>query len=418
MHDGEELTAEDVAYSISQARNHQRSRHSNKLRTVSNISTDGEYTVIITLDSPNARFIRLLDVPVIRNGTVEADIPPGTGPYVFQHPEAMRLIRFANYRHYSELTLHAINLIECNDNELTQLFDSGELSLLWDDPAGAFDIRLNRPHEPRLYNTTALQYIGFNANSYVLRNSDVRRAIGCAVERQFIVENIMNEPRPGQTVAAHVAISPMFDMYDSQWEERGDLLNEMGALLDRAGLYDFYNDSFLAMPDGSGGYTPFTLNFIVNIENAHKREAARRIAENLRQFGFNINVRELQWSDFIEALEEGRFDMFYGETLLGADFDFSTLLLPGEENLNFGNTGNTVYKSLIHDFLAANTPEDVSRTGMQLNLAITQNAPFIPILYKRYAIYTHMGAITGATPGQSGIFHNFQDWSIDLYMLD
>jgi len=29
-----------------------------------------------------------------------------------------------------------------------------------------------------------------------------------------------------------------------------------------------------------------------------------------------------------------------------------------------------------------------------------------------------MGAITGATPGQSGVFYNFHEWSIDPFMLN
>ena len=135
-------------------------------------------------------------------------------------------------------------------------------------------------------------------------------------------------------------------------------------------------------------------------------------------YGFDINVRELQWGDFMDALEEGNFDMYYGETLLSADFDFSPLLLPGVDTLNFGGTGNNAYKPLIQNFLAARTPEEVYYTGDQLFGEITRHAPFAPILYKRYAIYSPMGVVTGATPGQSGVFYNFHDWSIDLYLLN
>jgi len=419
MHDGSVMTAEDVAYSIRQAANHTRSRHRNKLRVVETVTSDEELmTVTVTISTPNARFIRLLDIPVIKYGTIESDLPPGTGPYIFPFPESLRLHRFPDYRYFSDLQLTTIFLLECQDSDLTEFFDNGNLSLLWDDPTGAFDIRLNRLHEPLLYNTTALQYLGFNAETHALRNPDVRRAIGCAIERQYIVDNIMSTPRTGQTIAAPVAISPIFDMYDSRWEFRGDLLTEMGALLDRAGFIDYDNDSFLEMPDGYGGYIKFTLDFIVNIENSHKLAAAHRISDNLRQFGFDVNVREMQWGDFTRALADGKFDLYYGETLLGADFDFSPLLLPGDNFLNFGSTGNSTYRPLIESFLSSTTQEEVSYTGEQLNLAITQNAPFVPILYKRYAIYSHMGAITNASPSQSGVFINFHNWSIDLYMIN
>jgi len=417
MHDGSTLTADDVAYSLRQAMNHRRSRHRSKLRTIENVQSDGELTVTITIRQPNARFIRLLDIPIIKNGSIDSRVPPGTGPYHFLDPEDMRLDRFRDYRHYSDLSLATVYLVECLDSDLTEFFDNGVLSLLWDDPTGAFDIRINRMHDSHLYNTTTLQYLGFNTNSSALRNSDVRRAIGCAVDRQFIVENIMTVPRVGQTIAAPVAVSPVFDLYNPLWEHRGDLLIEMGFLVDRAGLYDRFETGFLALPDGGGGYRSFTLDFIVNIENTHKVAAAHHISDRLRSFGFNVSVRELQWNDFMTALHNGSFDMYYGETQLGADFDFSPLLLPGEDNLNFGNTASTAYRLLIQNFLAASTPEEVTFAGEQLNLAILQDAPFIPILYKRYAIYSHMGAVNYARPGQSGVFHNFQNWTIDLYSL-
>jgi peptide/nickel transport system substrate-binding protein len=416
MHDGTMLTADDVSYSLNNAR--RRGRHANKLHSITSVGSDGELTVTIVIESPNVRFIRLLDIPIIKNGSIEERIPPGTGPYIFPYPETLQLSRFRQHRDYSHMPLNLVYLRVCNDSDLTYLFDEGELSLIWDDPTGAFDIRLNRDHEPRFYNTTSLQYLGFNAHSNVVRLPDVRRAIGNAIERQFIVENIMNMPRAGQTVAAHIAISPIFDMYDPSWEHRWqDPLVELAALIQRAGLEDNNHDGFLEMPDGIGGFFDFTLEFIVNIENAHKLAAAERIAESLRQVGFDINLRVLPWGNFMDALENGRFDIYYGETQLGADFDLSPLLMPGERSLNYGRTGNTAYRPLIQNFLAASTEEEMYIAGGQLSLAIIQSAPFVPILYKRHAIYSPMGVVTGASPSQSGVFNNFRNWAIDLEML-
>ncbi|MDR2590288.1 MAG: ABC transporter substrate-binding protein [Oscillospiraceae bacterium] len=416
MHDGSLLTAEDVAYSLRQARG--RGRHRSKLRNANSISHEGETTVVIVLDEPNARFIRLLDIPIIRRDSIEERIPPGTGPYIFPDPEGLRLTRFINHRDSLNMPLTTIFLRQAPDSELTSLFDEGVLSMLWDDPAGAFDIRINRHHEPRYYNTTTLQFLGFNATSNVLRHYDVRRAIGHAVERQFIVDNIMNVPRSGQTVASPLAISPVFDMYDPSWEPHTDPLREMGELLDRSGFVDYDSCGFLEAPDGMGGFVKFSLTFLVNIENAHKIRAAERIAQNLMQAGLDVTVRAVPWSNFIDALENGRFDIYYGEVQIGADFDLSPLLLPGDNYLNYGRTGSTSYAPFIRSFLAANTEEDMLFAGRALCDQIRVNAPFIPILYKRHAIYTPMGVVSGATPGQSGVFSNFQNWSVDLDVLN
>ena len=424
MHDGSLLTADDVVYSIRQARI--RGRHRHKLHGISTVSSDGELTVTITLHAPNARFERLLDIPIIKNDSIESMLPPGTGPYIFPHPDDLRLTRFVYHRDFADMPLTTIFLRVASDSELTELFDQGNLSLIWDDPTSAYDVRLNRDHEPRYYNTSAMQFIGFNAGSYVLRNSDVRRAIGCAVERNAIVDTIMNVPRPAQTVASPVAISPAFNMYDTDWEFRAlDPRTEMTALLERAGIWDWDEDGFLEMSDGVGGPGyKFTLDFLVNIENSYKVAATEHIAASLREVGFDINVRVLPWSEFIKALEDGNFDMYYGEVQLGADFDLSPLLIPEGSTLNYGRTANVSYRKFIQDFLAASTQEEVSIAGKELNDEIRITAPFIPVLYKRHAIYTPLGVVSsapadqsGVSPSQSGVFNNFQKWAIDLEML-
>ena len=412
MRDGSYLTADDVVYTLRQAM--QTGRFVNRLEVIRNISTDSDLTVTIMLKSPNSRFIRLLDVPIIKDGSIDDHIPPGTGPYVFSGTgRTARLTRFPRHRDYDRLPVSVIHLIECDDNEVMELFDGGELSLLWDDPSGAFNIRFNRLNEPRYYDTTALQYIGFNTRTVVLYNHDVRRAIGCAIDRNYIANKIM----PGQTVPAPLALSPVYRWYDPQWEERDiDPLIEMSALLVFVGLEDFDSDSYLEYPDGFGGFFEFTLDFIVNSENAYKVQAAHRIADALRRTGFDIVVRELPWENFKIALQTGDFDMYYGEILLSADFDLSPLLLP-ESSINYGRTGSSSFFPLIENFLSAQTAFEERETAKHLCEEIRMYAPFVPILYKKYAIFTPIGAVTGASPSQSGVFYGFTDWTIDMTML-
>ena len=39
--------------------------------------------------------------------------------------------------------------------------------------------------------------------------------------------------------------------------------------------------------------------------------------------GITVKLRELSWDDHITALEDGDFDIYYGEVKLTADFDLS-----------------------------------------------------------------------------------------------
>ena len=411
MSDGSYLTADDVVYTIRQAM--QRGRFVNRLSTIRSIVSDDDLTVTITLNSANNKFIRLLDVPIIKTGSIDNMIPPGTGPYVFAGPGIMRLERFSGYRDFAKLPVIDIHLLECNDNEIAELFDSGVLSLLWDDPSDTFDVILNRHNEARGYDTTTLQFIGFNTRSIILRDEDVRRAIGSSINRQHIIDTII----PGQPLAAPLALPSTYRLYDSQWEQTDvDPLREMSVLLSRAGLEDHDNDSFLDYPDGFGGFHKISLNFIVNSENTYKVNAAHRFSDTLRLYGIEIIVRELPWESFLAALETGFFDLYYGEIALGADFDLSPLLMPNS-HLNYGLTGSDTYRPFIEDFLSAQTDFEEHEAAQRLCDRIRLDAPFIPILYKRYVVHTPIGAISGAIPSQSGVFNNFADWTIDLTMI-
>ena len=413
FNDGSFLTAGDVVYTLNQAA--QRGRFANRLTNIEKITAEDELTITIKLKSPNRRFVNLLDIPIIKSGSIDNNIPPGTGPYIFSATDAMRLERFKEHRDYEKLPVYAVFLMVCSDDEAAEMFEDGKISLLWDDPSDTYDIRLNRMHEKRYYDTTALQFIGYNTRSMVLRNSDVRRAIGTTIDREFIANEIML----GSALVSQYALSPAYELYSDQWQWAStdeDPQRRVSALFDWAGLEDFDEDSFLEYPDGGGGYIKFTLDFIVNSENQYKVRAVHLIAGALRQTGINVSVRELPWDNFISALEAGNFDMYYGEVVLSADFDLSAMLLPSGR-LNYGKTGSSEYKPLLDDFHNAESAAQEQAAASELCQMILFDSPFSPILFKKYAVYSPMGAISGATPSQSGVFRMIQDWTIDLTMI-
>ena len=412
MSDGSWMTADDVAYSIRQSS--LRGRSVNRLQHVVNVDSDGGLTVTVVLNSPNSRLIYLLDIPIIKYGSIDEAVPPGTGPFTFIDTGVTRLERYYRHRDYINMPVSSIYLVECADDEITQLFDDGGISLLWDDPSDAFEIRLNRLYDPRYYDTTTLQFIGFNGRSGVLSDFDVRRAIGCAVEREFIVNEIMPV---GSAIPAYVPLSRSLPYYNSDWEtdEYFTQFELMALLFDRAGLRDFDEDSYLELGGDYGAYSRVSLTFIVNSENLLKVQIAERITNTLRQAGLDITLRELPWDSYIGALQSGNFDVYYGEVALGADFDLSPLVLPGR--LNYGDIASTGrYKQLIDDFMVA-TDSEIQSAANTLVAEITAHAPFVPVLFKRYMVYSPMGAVVGAAPSQSNVFRNITDWTVNFTLL-
>ncbi|MDR3278237.1 MAG: ABC transporter substrate-binding protein [Oscillospiraceae bacterium] len=405
MSDGSALGADDVSYSLLQAR---AGRFAQRLRAVTDVEVADSLTVTVTLASANTRLPELLDIPVIKYGST-GTIPLGSGPYVYSGADAPRLIKAQNHRDADRLPLDTIWLLTCTDAELAELFTSQAADLYVDDPAGASAINVRRDHEARYYNTTVMHFLGFNTRREALRDSQIRRALGLAADGRTIVGSIML----GHALPAPLALSPAYRLYDAAWEQSpGDPLVEMSAIFSRAGMTDANSDSYLEYMSQTGEYVPFSIDFIVNAENEYKVAAAEQIAETIRRVGVQITLRRLPWESYTIALESGDFDMYYGETRLPADFDLSALIAPGGA-LDYGGVGLEEYGPYLSDFRAAIGDAAETAAAFALCRKIQSDAPFIPILYKQYAVHTGRGVVSGLAPTQSGVFIGVADWRVN-----
>jgi peptide/nickel transport system substrate-binding protein len=401
------LGAEDVAYSILAAKDCE--RYALRLRSVAAVLVIDDLTLELTLRAPNNKFPVLLDIPIIKDGTARYNYPIGSGPYRFDERRGDRLVANTAYRDYAELPVKTVYLTECTNTGLIEKFTDRDIDLYLDDPADIFEFNVRSDHETRYYNTTTLQYLGFSRRSEPLKDSSIRRAIGLLADRDAIVRDIL----AGHALPAPLALPSVYSLYDRAWEQKAtDPILEVSAIFAFVGLQDTDSDAYLEYPAGDG-FLPFSIDFIVNIENGYKVAAAEQIAAAAERVGININLRKLPWEDFTAALKSGDFDIFFGETRLSADFDFSPLISPGGA-LDFGHIGSESYGGFVEAFRLAKSEEVALLAAKQLCTEIYANAPFVPLCYMQYAVHTHRGAVSGVHPSQSNIYCDMADWIIDL----
>jgi ABC-type oligopeptide transport system substrate-binding subunit len=114
----------------------------------------------------------------------------------------------------------------------------------------------------------------------------------------------------------------------------------------------------------------------------------------------------------VENLTAGTFNLYIGEARIPADFDLSSLLTTGG-SLNYGSIDDDQYKTLIKSFLGA-SEEDKSSCAKELCDYVSDNIPIIPILYKDYAVISHIGVVSDLVPSLSGIFSGISSCTINL----
>lgn len=410
MSDGSTLTGEDVQYSLNRAR--EDGRFSARLCNIEGVSAAG-LTVTVVLERASYRLPELLDIPIIKSGSIASKAPPGTGAYRLAaqgEDELPRLIAAPGYRDKKAQSAETIYLRECDERTLAELFSDGEIDALRVDPLEGRWQNLRADYEIHAYDTTTLHYFGLSGRTLAMRDARIRRAIALCVDRDAAIHTVTG----GYALAAPLAISPAAAVYDA---ERAKALlgggETVSSLFAEAGLYDNDHDALLEYPGDGGLYTAFSFTILVNAESAGKVEAAEALCARLIAVGIDAAVEAVPFDEFLERLRAGNFDIYYGEVTLPADFDLTALLAP-EGALAYGGLQEETYASLISAFLKGRTAEAAREAAMRLAGAIYESAPMIPMFYTRQAVYSGRDVVRGFNPGVSGLFADIGGMEINV----
>ena len=414
--DGTPLTGEDVAYSIQRAQ--QSSYYANRLDIIYGISAFGTDTFAVTTKYANSQFPALLNIPIIKKGDYFEDRPLGTGPYMFSE-EGDRLILNPQNRHAAEMPLDTIWLRDCMDTSARiRAFEEAAIDLVVNDPTGMYNLGYGSSNETRYYDTTNMHFIGFNTTSMYFLTAAARCAVGYAIDRDYIVNTLMG----GCGVTTALPVHPAVGLYDEEYAKNFAFYpDNAGLMFQNAGVSDYDEDGKLEMLV-TGIVVELNIRFIVNSDSTAKVLAARRICEQLNDLGITTTLYELTWADYMDALENGEFDMYYGEIRLTPDWDLSELFRPREDRskdltfqgMNYSRTRDYGYVNLYEKYLGEGEESARNEAFQAINRYIAETGIILPICFERRELLTHRGVATGISATQYDVFHNFNEWTINL----
>ena len=404
--DGSTLTAKDIVYSIQQA---QRSPYySSRLSIIYGISAMGDDCFAISTKYPNSYLPALLNIPVIKNGSIGESAPAGSGPYrLSESGDSLEL--FDLNRHYQEMPIDVIYLKSYNDtSEQISAFEASLIDVVTNDPTGMYNLGYGSSNEIRNYDTTNLHYLGFNMESKYFQNGICRYAMMYAVDRPWIVD----EQMAGCGTVTRLPLLPSSDLYDANYAEKFAYdLGHCFELFESANVKDHDNDGQLEILV-TGIVVEIDIDFIVNNDSSVKVQAARKLAEDLNSIGITTTLRELSWNDYVEALTEGEYDMYYGEIRLTPDWNIAYLFEEDNE-MNYAKCRDGSYSQLYYEYLKADTAGRYN-AYQEACRYVMENGGIVPICFEKRQMLTHRGIVTGASPTQYDIFNKFSEWTIDL----
>ena len=384
--DGTPLTGEIVAAALNTARQ-TGSRYASRLSGITHVSGEGP-TVTITLSAPNGALPTLLDIPIPMDGS---DRPLGTGCYVLTE-EAGELSLTARAGHWQNKTLPTPSIplkSVARSDELILSFESGDVALVDVDLMGTNSLGYSGSYETWDYATTSMLYLGFNTASGLCRDVRVRRALALAIDR----ESIAQVDFARHAVPSALPVHPNSPLYDRSLA--AELSYDPEELM--AQLTDLKLEGR-------------ALTLLVNSENTARVAAAERIAGQLRSTGLKLTLEKLAFEDYTLALEQGKFDLYLGEVVLTADFDLSSMLLPGAP-LNYGDWSDAAVSPLLSMYRASEgTQRSINARLMYGHLA--QEVPIAPIAFKNGCVLTRWGRLSGLNPVRGNVFYHLEGWTI------
>lgn len=302
FHNGREMTAEDVKFSIDRLRSDE-SVHSANFQDVTSVEILDPETVQITLSKPVATFLMFLTerqaiVPMEAVDQLETN-PIGTGPFMLEENVLDQYVRLVKNPDYYEEGLPYLDAVEFkilgDEASKEAALRAGSVDMLWfRDPRQAEAVAADIP---TLVSAPGIpsRYIDIRLNHCEAPFDDVnvRRALSLAMDREKLIETVIPS-KYGGAVSQVIAPSSRFF-----WDKPEPLpyytpdVEQAKALLAEAGYPDGLSD----------------LEYKVVAANQLDVDGAQVLKQQWLDAGIDVNINPMEVSQIISDWRDGNGKM-------------------------------------------------------------------------------------------------------------
>lgn len=371
-HDGTNLTAEDVAYTLSRMRD-SGGLYGKLSKRIHSFTASDKNTVIINFESKEPSPAHLLTFPIVhRNSSYseKADFKPvGTGSYKFVSKGGTEIVLEPNAEwHMGDVSERKIIVKILKDkNAVLEAFNVGEIDAITSEEVSGGTVTQKSNSISKTMVSEKLVFLGFNTQSPAVSSQAIRKAINGNLDRKKIVE----QDAYGRGVPAELSIDPT-SWYMSGENKEKLSENYSADLMEREGYV--IKDGAYHKDD-----VKLTVRLLVNADNSERTNLADSIAGALRASGFDVVVEKTSYEEYGAKITNDDFDMFVGETEASKNLNPATLLMGGENYFNFE-------ASEIHDFMSeyctlTDSDEIRGKIG-EFRTKFYKDPPYLPLYYK------------------------------------
>lgn len=373
FHNGDEMKASDVAFSLKRAQESASVSHIFGEIDPDSFETPDDYTVSFKTTAANAGFLAGLahtgagitsEKAVTEGGENYTNAPVGTGPFKFvswAKNATIELERFEDYYgtkpEISKMTFRIITeatnrAIELESGGVDMAFDisTNDISRVEDNS----DLQLIR----KIDNQTT--YLAFNCEKAPYDNPKVRQAIAYAIDTASVCQAVWRGI--GQPAVGPVAPSVKF--FDDSLTIHEYNVEKAKALLKEAGVEN--------------------LQMTISTNDRQERiDMATIIQSQLKEVGIDVTIEKLEWGALLDKADRREQDtIMVGWTCQSSDPDLA-LYAPfhtqkdGAVGNNYANYSNKTVDELLEKGRVTSDETKRAEIYKQLQTTINEDAPWI-----------------------------------------
>jgi peptide/nickel transport system substrate-binding protein len=379
FHDGEPVTADDVAYSfnrILEGESIERTNYGSYVKNIETVEAIDDYTVEMTIKQPSPIMNNLavpilpehiwseIDADELGKYTNEPDSDPpgmvGSGPFMMTDAVKGQYYRYeTNPDYYGDVpNIDGVEFkIYQNDNGLVTALQNGEIDFADDIEAALFDTLEGEENiTAKSSQYSGFNYLTFNGGARLtdgspipgetghpsLEDPVVREAIHYAIDKEALVDRtLQGRGSPGDTF-----IPPIYEDFHLTIEDPitydPDYANQ---LLDEAG-YTVGDDGIRTMPDGSDPLV-YTL---YSRQNSKTSQTTIQLLQGwLEAIGIDSTAESVSEGRLYGIAGDGTFDMYEWGWVVEPDPDYQTSVFTCEQ-MSYESKSGKIWAGLNDSF--------------------------------------------------------------------
>ena len=400
---GQPFTARDVKWTLDTMRNHSilTSKYQ-AYRNIASIDAPDPQTIIIHMNQPDAALLwnlsdGALGIVPYRSGRDFQQHPIGTGPFRFVSQELDKEVVLERNPLSSQTVPRIARLrFEVVPDEMTRALalrkGSADIASNALSPDMIWSMRNDKSLSVAESPGTVVQYLTFNLRDPYLRDTHVRQAVACAVNRPLIIDTLLR----GMARPADSLLPPNHWAYTGDGAHFDFNLQRAQQFLEEAG--------YKPGPDG--------IRFHLTMKTSNDggaRELAMTLQQQLRAVGIALDVRSFEFATFYSDISHGSFGM-YSLRWIGGNEDpdifqyaFASASVP-PHGANRGDYSNANVDRLLQ--AAASESDQAKRRILyvQVQQILAKEMPTLPLWFLD-SVVIYNRRISGVDASPSGNFY-------------